>query len=268
MTRVSWYYPDKSCLSQIATNPPPCSFSERADSYNGLVSSIACLIGPLGWSAWWKPWAGVLDHTFLTMGALASVSQHYAASVPGPPRLQWVLLDLGVLRRWRIGSWNGLAWRRSVVPLQPQKNRHQQRSSRQSSRDASQTLGINEVALHGSVVEMIALVQKQKIGSFGGLSWKTKYLRSTPWSRGSWGDTLGLWSHGFSLIKAVEKIIKEGKALGLVCVWCLFMVKNFFLPCFELVIVFLGWIQPITFWTHPCSLFSNSGRGMGVLLQW
>ena len=26
---------------------------------------------------------------------LTSVSQHYAVSVPGPPRLQWVLLDLG-----------------------------------------------------------------------------------------------------------------------------------------------------------------------------
>ena len=37
----------------------------------------------------------VLEHTFLTMGALTSVSQHYAVSVAGPPRLQWVLLDLG-----------------------------------------------------------------------------------------------------------------------------------------------------------------------------
>ena len=95
----------------------------------------------------------------------------------------WILDALRVLKDWQL-EWVSLEavrlslynHRRTITTreiLEAVKQRCSQRS-----------LGINEVDLHGSVVEMIALVQKQKIVSFGGLSWKTKYRKSTHWSRG------------------------------------------------------------------------------------
>ncbi|KAM7231591.1 hypothetical protein CapIbe_016352 [Capra ibex] len=81
----------------------------------------------------------------------------------------WILDALRALEDWQL-EWVSLeAVRLSLY------NHRRTVTSRDileavQQRCSQKTLGINEVALHGSVVEMIAPVQKQKIGSFGGLS--------------------------------------------------------------------------------------------------
>ncbi|XP_061285855.1 histone H2A.N-like [Bos javanicus] len=81
----------------------------------------------------------------------------------------WILDALRVLEDWQL-EWVSLEavrlslynHRRTITTKEILKAVKQ--------RCSQKSLGINEVDLHGSVVEMIALVQKQKIGSFGGLS--------------------------------------------------------------------------------------------------
>ena len=81
----------------------------------------------------------------------------------------WILDALRVLKDWQL-EWVSLeAVRLSLY------NHRRTITTREileavKQRCSQKSLGINEVDLHGSVVEMIALVQKQKIVSFGGLS--------------------------------------------------------------------------------------------------
>ena len=120
--------------------PLPCSFSERADRYNGLVSFITplplslwvvCMVEARGAWIWcWtiRSWLRSLDFCVSTLCCFCARSTQTSVGAPG----SWMPCE-----RWRIGSWNGLAWRPSDCPsTTTEEPSPAERSSRQSSRDA------------------------------------------------------------------------------------------------------------------------------------